>query len=32
MDLKGLIANTPKRQLYLLLGIAGAGFVFVWWM
>jgi len=32
MDLKGLFANTPKRQLYLLLGIAGAGFVAVWWM
>lgn len=32
MDLKGLFANTPKRQLYLLLGLAGAGFVAVWWM
>jgi type IV pilus assembly protein PilO len=32
MDLKGLFANTPKRQLYLLLGIAGVGFVAIWWM
>ncbi len=32
MDLKGLFANVPKKQLYLLLGIAGAGFVAVWWM
>ncbi|MFQ5802030.1 MAG: type 4a pilus biogenesis protein PilO [Candidatus Methylomirabilales bacterium] len=32
MDLKGLFANTPKRQLYLLLGIAGVGLVAGWWM
>lgn len=32
MDLKGLLANTPKRQLYLLGGIIGVGFVAAWWM
>ncbi|MFQ5988322.1 MAG: type 4a pilus biogenesis protein PilO [Candidatus Methylomirabilales bacterium] len=32
MDLKGLFANTPKRQLYLLLGIMGVGLAAVWYM
>ena len=31
MDLKGAFANTPKRQLYILLGIMAVGLVFVWW-
>ena len=31
MDIKGLFANMPKRQLYLLLGLVAAGFLLVWW-
>lgn len=31
MDLKGFLANTPKRQLYLLLGLAGLGVAAGWW-
>lgn len=31
MDIKGLFANTPKRQLYMLLGLAGAAIVSGWW-
>lgn len=32
MDLKGLFANTPKKQLYLLFLIIGGGFIAVWYM
>jgi type IV pilus assembly protein PilO len=32
MDLKGLFANTPKKQLYILLGIMGAALVYGWYM
>lgn len=31
MDVKGLFANTPKRQLYLLLGLVGLGVAAAWW-
>lgn len=31
MDIKGLFANIPKRQLYLLLGLVGAGLLLGWW-
>ena len=31
MDIKGLFANIPKRQLYLLLGLLGAGLLAAWW-
>ena len=31
MDLKGFLANTPKRQLYLLLGLVGLGVAAGWW-
>ncbi|MFQ5846402.1 MAG: type 4a pilus biogenesis protein PilO [Candidatus Methylomirabilales bacterium] len=31
MDIKGLFANTPKRQQYLLLGILGIALVAGWW-
>jgi type IV pilus assembly protein PilO len=31
MDIKGLFANMPKRQLYLLLGLAAVGFLLMWW-
>jgi len=32
MDIKGLLANVPKRQQYLLLGLLGAGFLLGWWL
>lgn len=31
MDIKGLFANMPKRQLYLLLGLVAVGFLLMWW-
>jgi type IV pilus assembly protein PilO len=31
MDIKGFFANTPKRQVYMLLGLAGAAIVSGWW-
>src|SRR3970282_686472 len=31
MDIKGLFANTPKKQVYLLLGLGGAAVVAGWW-
>jgi type IV pilus assembly protein PilO len=31
MDIKGLFANTPKKHVYLLLGLAGAAVVSGWW-
>jgi type IV pilus assembly protein PilO len=31
MDLKGFLANTPKRQLYVLLGLVGLGVAAGWW-
>jgi type IV pilus assembly protein PilO len=31
MDIKGLFANTPKKQVYLLLGLAGVAVVAGWW-
>jgi len=31
MDIKGFFANTPKKQVYLLLGLAGAAVVSGWW-
>ncbi len=31
MDIKGFFANTPKKQVYLLLGLAGAAIVSGWW-
>ncbi|MCI0371024.1 MAG: type 4a pilus biogenesis protein PilO [candidate division NC10 bacterium] len=31
MDIKGLFANIPKRQLYMLLGLLAAGLLFGWW-
>ncbi len=31
MDVKGLFANTPKPQLYLLLGLVGLGVAAGWW-
>lgn len=31
MDIKGMIANTPKRQQYLLLGLMGLAVAAGWW-
>ena len=31
MDIKGLFANMPKRQLYVLLGLVAVGFLLMWW-
>jgi len=31
MDIKGLFANMPKRQLYLLLGLVAVGSLLMWW-
>ena len=31
MDIKGFFANTPKKQVYLLLGLAGVAVVAGWW-
>lgn len=31
MDIKGLFSNTPKRQVYLLLGMVGIGVTAAWW-
>ncbi len=31
MDIKGLFANTPKRQLYLLFGLLGIAILAGWW-
>jgi type IV pilus assembly protein PilO len=31
MDIKGLFANTPKKQVYLLLGLGGVAVVAGWW-
>jgi type IV pilus assembly protein PilO len=31
MDAKGLLANAPKRQVYLLLGLVGLGIAAGWW-
>jgi type IV pilus assembly protein PilO len=31
MNIKGFFANTPKKQVYLLLGLAGAAVVSGWW-
>ncbi len=31
MDIKGLFANMPKRQLSLLLGLVAVGFLLMWW-
>jgi len=31
MDIKGLFANMPKRQLYILLGLVAVGFLLMWW-
>lgn len=30
-QLEGLVANIPKRQLYVLLALAGMGLLYVWW-
>lgn len=30
-QLKGLVANIPKRQLYILLGVAAVLFLYGWW-
>lgn len=30
-QLEGLFANIPKRQLYVLLALAGMGLLYVWW-
>lgn len=32
MDLKGLFADTPKKHLYLLLGIIGGGLIAGWYL
>lgn len=31
MDIKGLFANIPKRQMYILLGLMAAGLLYGWW-
>lgn len=31
MDIKGLFANIPKRQQYILLGLLAAGLLYGWW-
>ena len=31
MDIKGLFANIPKRQVYILLGLMAAGLLYGWW-
>lgn len=31
MDIKGLFANIPKRQQYILGGLLAAGFLYLWW-
>lgn len=30
-QLEGLFANIPKRQLYVLLALAGVGLLYAWW-
>jgi type IV pilus assembly protein PilO len=30
-QLEGLLANIPKRQLYVLLALAGFGLLYAWW-
>ncbi len=32
MDLKGLFADTPKKHLYLLLGVIGVALIFGWYL
>ena len=31
MDIKGVFANTPKKQVYLLLGLVSMGIAAGWW-